>query len=374
MRRLAAVAVVALAVAPVARAEGEPTVSLAAPAQARYGATVAFSGSTTGIAGGTPVTIASGGAAVAQAVVGQDGAFRIVVPRLGTPGPYVAEAGGATSTPVTVELHPRLATALPATAIVGGRIVLRARLAPAAAGALHVRVYRDGRLVREASARSPLRLPLDTRRGARLRAVVTAAPADGWLGATHVERTTIVPPRTLHLGSSGATVVELERRLVAIHYALRSVDGRFADDDAAAVLAFQKVQGLPRTGRVDRAVWRRLATATTPRARFGGTHVEVDKRRQVLFEVRGGKVALVVHVSTGATGNTPLGVWHVYRRVTGWDWVLYFPTYFVGGFAIHGYPDVPAYPASHGCVRVPLWVAPRLYAMNRSGEAVYVYQ
>jgi lipoprotein-anchoring transpeptidase ErfK/SrfK len=53
--------------------------------------------------------------------------------------------------------------------------------------------------------------------------------------------------------------------------------------------------------------------------------------------------------------------------------VLYYPTYFVRGFAIHGYPSVPAYPASHGCVRVPLWVAPRLYAMNSYGAAVYVY-
>jgi lipoprotein-anchoring transpeptidase ErfK/SrfK len=99
----------------------------------------------------------------------------------------------------------------------------------------------------------------------------------------------------------------------------------------------------------------------------------VDKTRQVLFEVRNGKVTLVVHVSTGATGNTPPGRWRVYRRVTGWDWVLYYPTYFVRGFAIHGYPSVPAYAASHGCVRVPLWVAPRVYAMNTFGAAVYVY-
>ena len=52
-----------------------------------------------------------------------------------------------------------------------------------------------------------------------------------------------------------------------------------------------------------------------PKARYGGDHVEVDKARQVLFLVRGGKVALVTHVSTGATGNTPLGLWHVYAKV-----------------------------------------------------------
>ena len=127
------------------------------------------------------------------------------------------------------------------------------------------------------------------------------------------------------------------------------------------------------SGRVDPAFWQRLLHASIPKARYGGTHVEVDKTRQVLFEVERGRVALVVHVSTGATGNTPVGIWHVYRRVAGFDWVLYYPTYFLRGFAIHGYPDVPPYPASHGCVRVPMWIAQKLYAFDRFGYTVYVY-
>jgi lipoprotein-anchoring transpeptidase ErfK/SrfK len=93
----------------------------------------------------------------------------------------------------------------------------------------------------------------------------------------------------------------------------------------------------------------------------------------VLFLVRDGRVAVVVHVSTGATGNTPVGMWHVYSKVPGWSWVLWYPNYFLRGFAIHGYPSVPAYPASHGCVRVPMWVAPSLYAQIPYGDAVYVY-
>jgi lipoprotein-anchoring transpeptidase ErfK/SrfK len=47
--------------------------------------------------------------------------------------------------------------------------------------------------------------------------------------------------------------------------------------------------------------------------------------------------------------------------------------YFLCGFAIHGYPSVPAYPASHGCVRVPMWLAPRLYRQHSHGAVVYVY-
>ncbi len=89
--------------------------------------------------------------------------------------------------------------------------------------------------------------------------------------------------------------------------------------------------------------------------------------------VRSGRVTQVVHVSTGATGNTPLGSWRAYRKVGGWDWVLWYPMYFKGGFAIHGYPSVPAYPASHGCVRIPMWIAPALFGTNDYGATVVVH-
>ena len=106
-----------------------------------------------------------------------------------------------------------------------------------------------------------------------------------------------------------------------LHYAVQ-VDGVYGDDDVEAIYAFQKIEGLPRTGTVTRGLWTRLLRAQVPRARYAGDHIEVDKARQVLFVVRGGKVALVVAASTGATGNTPLGLWRVYRKVTGFDWVL----------------------------------------------------
>ena len=141
-----------------------------------------------------------------------------------------------------------------------------------------------------------------------------------------------------------------------------------------AVLAFQKVHGLARTGRVGPALWKRLRRADSPRPRYSGRpHLEVDKRRQVLFEVRGARVVRVVHVSTGATGNTPIGHWRVYRKVVGWDWVLWYPMYFLRGFAIHGYPSVPPWPASHGCVRVPMWLAVGLRERWGRGSIVRVY-
>ncbi len=132
---------------------------------------------------------------------------------------------------------------------------------------------------------------------------------------------------------------------------------------------------MARTGRVDPAFWRRLQAAHVPRPHYlGGHHVEVDKTRQVLFEVDGGKVVRIVHVSTGATGNTPVGRWRVYSKVPGFNAIgMFYSSFFLRGFAIHGYHSVPSYPASHGCVRIPIWIAPSLYASNAYGEAIYVY-
>jgi lipoprotein-anchoring transpeptidase ErfK/SrfK len=53
--------------------------------------------------------------------------------------------------------------------------------------------------------------------------------------------------------------------------------------------------------------------------------------------------------------------------------VLLDPMYFVAGYAIHGNPSVPPYPASHGCIRVPNFVIYRLFHSEPYGETVYVY-
>ena len=88
----------------------------------------------------------------------------------------------------------------------------------------------------------------------------------------------------------------------------------------------------------------------------------------------GPSVVRVVHVLTGATGNTPIGRWRVYSKVPGFlPGGMFYSSFFIGAFAIHGYPSVPPYPASHGCVRTPMWIAPTLFAANDYGETVYIY-
>jgi N-acetylmuramoyl-L-alanine amidase len=348
------------------------SVTLAGPRAAQYGAGVSLRGAVVPAAAGTPVALYSGSREVAVGTTAANGSFRLNLKRLGGPGPFVARTALAASAPVTIAVHPQVSVAFTGSGIVGKPFALTASLRPASAGSLRITIWRGGSVVARLRRGASARVPLGTRRAASYRAQVAVVPASGYLGARRLADTAIVDPN-LSLGARGPSVRALEQRLAAMHYALQRVDGLFGGDTYEAVLAFEKVHGLPRTGRVDGSLWQRIATSSTPAARYPGNHVEVDKARQVLFEVRDGKVVLVVHVSTGATGNTPLGRWQIYRRVTVFDWVLYYPTYFLRGFAIHGYPSVPAYPASHGCVRVPMWVAPRLYEMNQYDEDVYVY-
>jgi lipoprotein-anchoring transpeptidase ErfK/SrfK len=159
------------------------------------------------------------------------------------------------------------------------------------------------------------------------------------------------------------------------------VSGGFDSELLDSVYAFQKVQGLPRTGIFGAADWAKLANPVRPRPRFAGPadHIEVDKAHQVLYIVRGGRIATIVPVSTaGVPGDfTPVGRFAILRKVLGFDpsplGTLYDPMYFIAGYAIHGNPSVPPYPASHGCIRVPMWIAPLLYTSNDVGETVYVY-
>ena len=51
---------------------------------------------------------------------------------------------------------------------------------------------------------------------------------------------------------------------------------------------------------------------------------------------------------------------------------MYNPVYFNYGVAVHGLSNVPNYPASHGCVRVPSFDAKWLYDVLSVGTPVRV--
>jgi lipoprotein-anchoring transpeptidase ErfK/SrfK len=123
-----------------------------------------------------------------------------------------------------------------------------------------------------------------------------------------------------------------------------------------------------------------LLKAKRPRARTGrtGRAIEIHRDRGVLLTIEDGAVVRAIHTSTGAGGITPAGSFRVYRKETmSWSvpfsvWMPY-AAYFVGGIATHEYPDVPSYPASHGCVRLPAGEAQRVFHFVELGTPVTVY-
>jgi lipoprotein-anchoring transpeptidase ErfK/SrfK len=360
---------VALAATPVAGAENAFRLELTQPRVATYGDAVALRGRVVPALIDAPITITRDGAVVGTATTRADGTF-VLRTRAERPAVYTASAGSLTSAPVSLAVRPKLSLRMVGSGVVGTPLRVEVSVQPAFP--VRVVVRRNGRVVATRSFVGTGRIGLSTRRAASYRVSATVEAPPGWAGATRALASSAVHPR-LALGSRGPSVRVLEARLRELRYALQRVDGLYGLDTHQAVLAFQKVNRLPWTGRVDARVWRALARASVPRARYAGDHIEVSKGRQFLFLVRDGDVERVVHVSTGATGNTPLGTWRVYRKVTGWDWVLWYPMYFLRGFAIHGYPEVPAYPASHGCVRVPMWAATRLFAMHPYRYAIWIY-
>ena len=177
---------------------------------------------------------------------------------------------------------------------------------------------------------------------------------------------------TIRQGSRGAAVRGLVARLRELRFHTPSTstfDYRMGD----VILAFHKSQRMHRTKKMSQSTWRKLtrATALQPRYRSYGDHIEVNKTRQILMVVKNGKVRGTIHVSTGATGNTPVGRWRVYQK--GGSHLFKFMA-FVGNFGIHGYVPVPTYPASHGCVREPMWAAAWTYGQTSIGDRVIIYR
>ena len=186
--------------------------------------------------------------------------------------------------------------------------------------------------------------------------------------------------RMLRVGSRGADARRLNARLAALGYLPSGADtDRYTTATYHAVLAFQKWEGLARDGVAGQQTQAMLRHATRPRPSSGaGRYIEVQLGKQVALLVSGGRAQQVIAISSGQPGyDTPQGSFTVTRKeLRSWSvpyqvWLPY-ASYFTGGVAFHAYPSVPAYPASHGCVRVPEPFAAHLYRFARMGTAVHV--
>ena len=111
----------------------------------------------------------------------------------------------------------------------------------------------------------------------------------------------------------------------------------------------------------------------------GETKVVIDTLTQLFYVYRGDKLIAVSTISSGKKGKeTPLGFWSVMnKKVKGFSRkydnapMPYMQMYDSAGIAFHAGPN-PGYPASHGCVRLPLKFAEKLYGLTKIGTKVVI--
>lgn len=184
--------------------------------------------------------------------------------------------------------------------------------------------------------------------------------------------------------------LEAERRLWELGYWAGPVDGRFDSASRHALVAFQKVEQRPRTGNLTREELNALRNASRPIPRHARyAHVEIDLTRQVLFLIdETGTIMRILPVSTGNgelyidhgqvhRARTPTGTFQVLRKINGPRvsslGLLYYPSYILNGIAIHGSLSIPTRPASHGCIRIPMFAAKELSTLMPVGMEVLIY-
>jgi hypothetical protein len=259
---------------------------------------------------------------------------------------------------------------------------LRGTMTPPVAGEkVRLDIHRDGKKIRTVrvavAADGSFKRTMKASRAGRY-SVRASHKASAALAEARGPKVTVqvIEPR-LSDGMSGPLVRLLQRGLDKLAYAVPRND----DYDAAtgrAVMAFRKVNGMSRRYDADRAVIEKVLAG---RGRFkvrhpdAGRHVEADISRQVLALIEGGKVIDTYHTSTGAPATpTIIGSFRVYRKDPGTNALgMVKSSYFIRGYAIHGYVSVPAFNASHGCLRVPIPDAQRIYDWVRMGDRVITY-
>lgn len=207
----------------------------------------------------------------------------------------------------------------------------------------------------------------------------------GLVGAAHAQKASKSAEQL-----STPEKLEAEQRLWDLGYWAGPVDGKFDSDSRHALIAFQKVEGRARAGKLTKEELNALRATTRPQPRYADyPHVEIDLARQVLFLIdETGEVARILSVSTGNgefymdqgkvhRARTPTGTFKVLRKINGWRLsslgLMYYPNYIINGIAIHGSVSIPARPASHGCIRVPMYAAKELSSFLPIGIEVMIY-
>ena len=367
--------------APPAAAQEAPGVTLrAAQGVIDFGQKVLLKGRIEPAAEGETVWITDdNGRERATVTTDEEGRFQVrLAPRYTTT--YQARWLALISAPEQVKVRPKVKARISKVRLFGrGKVAGVVRPAQDS-GRVQLTLYKKGNRVWQRSVPlredNSFRTRFAVRKPAPYRVRASFTDAAGVRGSDGTDGISPVLP-ALNIGSNGVHVKLLEKKLRGLAYHLDGVDRSYTVQTADAMRAFNKVQGRARLGSVDASTWKALARANRPRARFrdDGFHIEVDQTRQVLFMVKDGKVTGTLHVSTGAP-STPTydGTFHVYRKLAGTSGGgLYYPSYFDGLRALHGWPEVPTYNASHGCTRLPMWSAKWVFNKADIGTRINIY-
>jgi peptidoglycan hydrolase-like protein with peptidoglycan-binding domain len=179
-------------------------------------------------------------------------------------------------------------------------------------------------------------------------------------------------------GAQGPSVRLLQSELNVLHYAV-PLSGVLDEGTGRALVAFRKVTGMARVPFAGAQVFSQLSRhigGFPVRYRRDGRHVEANLTKQVIALIDpGGRVHAIYTMSSGKPSTpTVIGHFQVYSKTPGVNEEgMVDSNYFIRGYAIHGYPEVPTYAASHGCLRVPIPDAAAIFAWVQYGTAVDVY-
>jgi hypothetical protein len=182
-------------------------------------------------------------------------------------------------------------------------------------------------------------------------------------------------------GSCAKVVRDLKKELAKQSYLPKANGGCMGDDEAWALDAFQRNEGIRANGKANRKTLKRLEKAERPKPRKNGDNdrLLVSIRRQLLYIVEKDRVRRTLSVSSGRSGfETPRGKYKIFRKERNsfsneFNVNLPWASYFHNGMAFHGSDDVQPRGASHGCIRVPPQWAKEVYKKAPMGRQVIVF-
>jgi hypothetical protein len=199
------------------------------------------------------------------------------------------------------------------------------------------------------------------------------------MGGFSAQRALAALTPAVGFGARGLLVDLLQQQLAALHLYIPQ-SGVFDQQTALALDAYHRLLGWGEGN--ENADPHTIADLLDGQGAFrvrypgDGKHVEGDLGNQLLALIYGSRVYRVYPISSGKPSTpTVLGRYRVYYRVPGYlPDGMYYSSFFTGGYAIHGYNPAPDYPASHGCMRLPISDAVSVFDWVVMGDRVDVYR